>query len=108
MKNRLMRIGRLACLVGAAGLLAGCSAREESTPEAKVAQEALGIKNTKEVETNTKVDRSVIVEQETKVIDPKTGAILSDTTKTTPVTITREKEVRTDVSVDVGKTQANP
>ena len=44
--------------------------------------------------------------KQTKVIDKKTGEVLSEKTESTPVTIQKEKEVKTDVDVKVGETQS--
>ena len=46
--------------------------------------------------------------KQTKVIDKKTGEVISEKTESTPVTIQREKEVTTDVDVKVGETQTTP
>ena len=61
-----------------------------------------GDERQKTAETTADVE----VEKQTKVIDKKTGEVISDKTESTPVTIQKEKEVETDVDVKVGETQS--
>ena len=56
----------------------------------------------KTIETTADVE----VVKQTKVIDKKTGEVISEKTESTPVTIQKEKEVETDVDVKVGETQS--
>ena len=71
---------------------------------AQTARDALGVQ-TKDEAAKTQT-RQVLVEQQTKVVDPKTGETISQTTKVTPVTV--QKTTETDVDVDVGETKTAP
>ena len=96
------------CLVagGAMGMLAGCQDDAQNNPDAATAQEALGITPGDERQKSTETTADVEVVKQTKVIDKKTGEVLSEKTESTPVTIQREREVKTDVDVKVGETQS--
>ncbi len=91
---------------GALGMLAGCQNDAKNDPAAATAQEALGITPGKESQKSVETTSDVDVVKQTKVIDKKTGEILSEKTESTPVTIHKEKEVKTDVDVKVGETQS--
>lgn len=91
---------------GALGLLAGCADEATNDPAAATAQEALGITPGNESQKTVETTTDVIVVDKKQVIDPKTGEVLSEKTQTTPVTIQKEKEVKTDVDVKVGETQS--
>ena len=103
LRVKLSRLA-LAAALSAPGLLAGCGS-ESDTPEAQTATQATGIKPASETHKTVETTRDVIVEKETKVKDATTGEILSDKKESTPVKITEEKEVKTDVKVDVGDTK---
>ncbi len=92
--------------IAGAVVLSGCG-NEGNTPEAQTAEQAVGVKPESETSKTVTIKRDVVVTEEKKVTDPKTGELLSDTTKTTPVTITQEKEVKTNVKVDVGDTKTS-
>ena len=94
-----------ACFVAASGLLPGCS-NDENTPEAKIAAEAVGVEPTDGTKKTTEVQRDLDVYVEKKVVDHKTGEVLHDETQVTPVTVKQEKQVKPDVDVDVGESQA--
>jgi hypothetical protein len=89
------------CIV-AVGLV-GCH-NETEDQAAQTARDALGVQ-TKDETAKTQTQQ-VIVEQQTKVIDAKTGETISQKTKETPVTV--EKTIKTDVDVNVGETKATP
>ena len=91
---------------GAMGMLAGCQDEASNNPAAATAQEALGIPPGDEREKTIETTADVEVVKQTKVIDKKTGEVLSEKTESTPVTIQKEKEVKTDVDVKVGETQS--
>ena len=91
---------------GAMGMLAGCQDEARNNPAAATAQEALGITPGDEREKTIETTADVSVVKQTKVIDKKTGEVLSEKTESTPVTIQKEKEVKTDVDVKVGETQS--
>ncbi len=102
--NRLLRPLSLASvLVGVSGLLASCQ-DEANKPEAKVAEEAVGIPN-QGSEKTSEVTRDVTVIKETTVEDSKTGTVLSKKKEVTPVQIKKETDISTDVKVRVGETR---
>jgi hypothetical protein len=90
---------------GATAALTGCQ-NEANTPEARTAEQAVGISPKTEKSTAVEATRDVTVVKDTKVIDNATGETISETKQSTPVKITQQKEVRTDVKVDVGNTSA--
>lgn len=93
-----------AVVLSAAGLPMGC-ADDADHPDAKIAERAIGItdnKTTKAEETT----RELEVVKDTKVIDRKTGEVLSETKESTPVNVTKESKEKVNVDVNVGKTQA--
>ena len=91
---------------GAMGMLAGCQDEAENNPDAAAAQEALGIAPGNEREKTIEKTTDVDVVKQTKVVDKKTGEVLSEKTETTPVRIQKQTEVETDVDVKVGETQS--
>ncbi len=95
----------LGFLAGATGLC-GCGGGDESDA-AKTAEKALGVDQAK-TSSATKEKHDVIVIDEKKVQDAKTGQILSDEKTVTPVTV--EKAVKTDFQAKAGeaKTTAAP
>ncbi len=93
-----------AALLGISGLLAGCSA-DENTPEARIAEDALGVEPVDGIQRTTEVQRDVLVNKRTQVVDQKTGEILSESSESTPVTVKKEREVQTGVDVNVGETR---
>ena len=86
-------------------MLAGCQDDASNDPAAASAQEALGITPGKETKKSVETSTDVIVQDTQKVIDAKTGEVLREKTKSTPVTVQKEKEVKTDVEVKVGDSQ---
>src|SRR4051812_16154884 len=86
----------------AAGLV-GCH-NEAEDQAAQTARDALGVQ-TKDETAKTQTQQ-VLVEQQTKGVDPKTGETISQNTKVTPVTV--EKTIKTDVDVNVGETKSAP
>jgi len=105
MKRMLNPLAVLAILGGAVGMLAGCQ-DDKHDPAASTAQEALGVKAGNERERTVESRQDVSVVKDTKVIDNKTGEVLSEKKEVTPVTIQKDKEVKTDVKVKVGDTQS--
>ncbi|GAC1473971.1 MAG: hypothetical protein NVSMB9_23510 [Isosphaeraceae bacterium] len=81
--------------------LAGCSDNKQSEA-AKTAEQALGVNPDGSSKKTVESKRDVIVEQEKRVIDAQTGEVLSDKKVSTPVTISEEKSVKTDVKVKIG------
>jgi hypothetical protein len=95
-------VGWAGLCVVAAGL-AGCH-NESEDRAAQTARDALGVQ-TKDETAKTQTQQ-VLVEQQTKVVDPKTGETISQKTTVTPVTV--EKTIKTDVDVNVGETKTSP
>jgi hypothetical protein len=81
----------------------GCRGEPEDRA-AQTARDALGAQGKQE--TSQTQTRQVLVQEETKVIDPKTGETISQKKKVTPVTV--EKTTKTDVDVNVGESQTTP
>lgn len=100
---RHLRAGHLAAGLCSLALLAGCRDTPADSPE-RVAEEALGVQDDKQTEKSTVVDRDVIVEETTRVVDRQTGEVLKTEKEVTPVTIKQEKQVTKDVNVEVGDT----
>ena len=90
-------------VVGASTLLAGCS-HDENTAEGRLATEAAGIDSTEGSKQVTETSRDLEVIRTEKVVDPKTGEVLSDKESVTPVTVSKEVKVTKDVDVQVGDT----
>src|SRR3954468_22460789 len=84
-------------------LLVGCG-DDKHQPAAESAEKALGINPDPQQKTSTET-RDVKQVQETKVIDEKTGQVLSDKKEVTPVKIKVETNVNKDVKVEVGDTK---
>jgi len=92
-------------LLAAAALapLAGCS-NDANTPEAKIAEQAVGVQPASGTSKSEQKTRDVVVEKETRVVDKQTGQVLSDQKQSTPVKIVEQTEVKKDVKVNVGDT----
>jgi hypothetical protein len=88
-------------LPGALAMLSGCH-NDASTPAGQSAEAAVGVKPGSTSTKTVDMKRDVVVEEEKKVIDAKTGEVLSDRKTDTPVSITQTREVKTDVKVNVG------
>lgn len=92
--------------------LVGCGHERAVTDESAedAAREAVGIaEDGSRPEKTVEERRDLIVEKTERVIDQKTGQVLEEEKSRTPVTITREKTVETDVNVKTGDTQTtNP
>lgn len=86
--------------------LPGCH-NDANSPAGQSAEQAVGVKPGSESTKTVEMKRDVIVEEEKKVFDPRTGEVLSDKKVDTPVTIIQEKEVKTDVKVNVGDKKAS-
>jgi len=84
-------------------LLVGCG-DDSHQPAAESAEKALGINPDPQKKTST-VTRDVTEVKETKVIDNKTGQVISDTKEVTPVKINEVTNVNKDVKVEVGDTK---
>lgn len=103
--RHLVRFSLLSIVVmGAAGLVLGCS-NEANNPDAKTAENALGVHNDK-VTKSAETTRDVTVIKDTKVIDNKTGQTISETKQETPVKITEETQEKVNVDVNVGATKS--
>lgn len=84
----------------------GCS-DESRTPAGQSAEQAVGVQPGEKSTETVATRRDVIVEEEKRVIDAKTGEVLSDRKTDTPVSITEKKELKTTVQVDVGTPKPN-
>src|SRR4051794_30160414 len=95
-------LGRLLIASAALALLPlpGCSG-DNDKEAAKEAEAALGLQG---AEGTKSEKRDVLVIDEKKVVDAKTGKVLKDDKTVTPVTV--EAKHRTDVNADVGESQA--
>jgi hypothetical protein len=94
--------------VAALALAAGCGAQRGDSPEA-AAQQALGVQESSEKQKTVEVQREVDVIKQTTVVDRQTGKVLSEEKEVTPVTVSQQKVVETDVDVDAGNTvKASP
>ncbi len=91
---------------GATGMLAGCQDEAKNNPDAAIAQEALGITPGNERQRTTEATAEVDVVRQTKVVEKSTGKVLSEKTESTPITIEKKQEVKSDVDVKVGETQS--
>jgi hypothetical protein len=103
MRRLLPRLPLLLALAGISGLSIGCG-DDAKKPAAQTAEKALGI-NPQEQKTTTTKTNDVTEVVETKVIENKTGKVVSDTKQITPVEITEKTAVRKDVQVKVGETK---
>lgn len=104
----MMRISRFATLWAALFSFAafvGCEqgVDVEDTPE-QSAQEAFGIDDSSGTSQTIERQDEVIVRDSTEVIDPDSGQTVKTEETLTPVTVTEEKTVETDVNVDTGET----
>jgi hypothetical protein len=104
MQRLLSRLSLLFVLAAASGLVIGCG-DEANQPAAKTAETALGINPEGEKKSTTET-RDVTEVKETKVIDNKTGAVISDKREVTPVKIDKVTNVKTDVNVKAGETKS--
>jgi hypothetical protein len=104
----LINPGALVMLLGTLGMtLVGCR-DDANQPAAQSAENALGVQPNKATEKTTETTSDVTVIKDTKVIDNATGKTISETKEVTPVTVTKAKEVKTDVKVKVGETKTTP
>ena len=87
--------------------LAGCS-NDADTPAARTAEQAVGVQPRRDTTKSVESTRDVTVVKDTKVIDNATGEVIKETKEATPVKITQEKKVTTDVKVDVGNAASPP
>jgi hypothetical protein len=88
-------------LPGTLAALTGCH-NDANSPAGQSAEQAVGVKPGSTSTKTVDMKRDVIVEEEKKVFDARTGQVLSDRKTDTPVTIIQSKEVTTDVKVNVG------
>jgi hypothetical protein len=86
-------------------LFAGCdrSATEDVQTPAQAARDALNIRTPDGSDRTVETERKVNVVQETTVVDRATGEVISAEKEVTPVTVTKQKEIETDVDVNVGE-----
>jgi len=99
-KAAVTSIGMLA----GAGALCGCGG-EDKGDAAKTAEKALGVDENK-TSSATKEKHDVLVVEEKKVQDAKTGEVLSTEKTVTPVTV--EKAVTTDYKAKSGEARTTP
>lgn len=95
-------------LLALAVLGTGCERAQEDREAARIAQEALNVKEQDSTERTVESQRQVDVIKETTVVDRATGKVISAEKEVTPVTVTREKQVETDVDVNVGDQTVAP
>jgi hypothetical protein len=105
MRPTLFRVIQPLALFAALGLMNGCS-DDSNKPAAQSAEKALGINPDAEKKTTTET-REVTEIKETKVIDNKTGVVISDKKEITPVKVDKVTNVKTDVNVQVGETKTS-
>jgi hypothetical protein len=91
-------------VIGMAELLSGCN-RESDNPDAKTAEQVLGVPPDRHEKQTAEATRDVTVVKDTKVIDDKTGQTIGEKVESTPVKITEQKREKTDVDVKVGETK---
>lgn len=85
------------CLLAVAGLFAGCNGTaEDHQSPAQAAQEALKVEGNGQQKT-VESQRDVEVVKTTKVIDQKTGEVITTNQEVTPVTVQKTKEIDTQV-----------
>ncbi|HMB04287.1 MAG TPA: hypothetical protein VKP69_11185 [Isosphaeraceae bacterium] len=104
MKRSSRRVAALAALIALDGLVVGCSS-DANNADAKLAQQAVGVQPGQTTKEASKETRNVTVIHEDKVVDEK-GQVLSDKVVRTPVQVTKETKVETDVKV--GEKQTAP
>jgi hypothetical protein len=105
MRRFLPRATLSLTLFAALGLLNGCG-DDSKKPAAQTAENALGIDPNAQKKSTTE-SRDVTEIKETKVIDNKTGVVISDKKEVTPVEVDKVTNVKTDVKVKVGETKAS-
>lgn len=102
--NRVLPRAALIATLSLPAWLAGCDqGNDAQTPAGQAAQSALGVQNTEGTEKTIETQRNVTVIETKKVVDNKTGEVIEDEKTITPVTVTKQKEVTTDVDVNVGE-----
>jgi hypothetical protein len=101
--RRLHRAILSVALAGPSMILVGCGGTND--PDAKLAEEAVGVKPGEEDKTTAKTTRQVTVVEDTKVIDKKTGKTLKEEVKSKDYTIEVQKTEKTNVDVEAGETK---
>lgn len=81
--------------------LAGCAEQGARDEASDAARDALNLQK-EGTERTTEVRRDLLVRDTEEVIDRKTGEVITTKQTETPVTITKEKEVETDINVRTG------
>jgi hypothetical protein len=104
MKCLFRRVAVLAPLIALEGLVVGCGSDANNT-DAKLAEQAVGVQPGETTKETSKVTRNITVIHEDKVVDEK-GQVLSDKVQRTPVQVTKETKIKTDVKV--GEKQTAP
>ena len=97
MKRLFRRVAVLAALIALEGLIVGCS-NDANNPDAKLAEQAVGVQPGQTTKEASKETRNLTVIHETQVVDEK-GQVLSDKVQKTPVQVTKETKIETDVKV---------
>ena len=93
-------------VIGIAELTSGCS-EETKNPDVRIAEQAVGVKPEQGEQKTVQTSRDVIIEKDTKAIDAKTGEVLSEKKESTPIKVTEQKSVKTEVDVKVGETKTS-
>jgi hypothetical protein len=105
MRRLISQVWLSIALVGISGLVTGCG-DDSKKPAAQSAENALGI-NPEGVKKSSTETREVTEIKETKVIDNKTGVVISEKKEVTPVKVDKVTNVQTDVTVKVGETKTS-
>jgi ABC-type uncharacterized transport system auxiliary subunit len=103
MRRLFYRGSLFLALAGLTGLLTGCG-DDSNKAAVQSAENAAGI-NPNEPKKTTTETRDLTEVKETKVIDSKTGAVISDKKEVTPVKIDKETTVKTEVKAEAGSTK---
>ncbi len=98
--RRLHRAILSIALAGPSMILVGCGGAND--PDAKLAEEALGVKTGEADRTTAKTKREVIVVDDKKVIDKATGKTLTETVQKKGYTIETQKTEKTNVDIEAG------
>jgi hypothetical protein len=90
-------------LAGPSMIVVGCGGTND--PDAKLAEEAVGLKPGEGDKTTAKTKREVIVVDDKKIIDKETGKTLKEEVKSKDYTIEVQKTEKTDVDIEAGETK---
>jgi hypothetical protein len=101
--RRLHRAILSIALAGPSMILVGCGGTND--PDARLAEEAVGIKPGEGDRTTAKIKREVIEVDDKKFIDKATGKTLREEVKTRDYTIEVQKTEKTKVDIEAGETK---